>query len=210
MKKAKANIIWWTVMTLALALTITCFVFHIRVFAFSLKMPYVDRVDRVRGYYVAVYEQKVSGKLDEDGKPYLSMGAGSGDDCEWEHDEMESIAVYKRFLFFSREAEPETYYLVNEDGSVGWGAVYVLRASGGTIHYYYTRNFVKWMYTTSEGLRVNMTEGLCSETVSLVYDGKEIARSDHYRFSTDVDFTTGDKTIFVNGEPCRFSTTFPR
>lgn len=206
MKKTTA-IIWWTAMTLILALTVACFTFHIKVFAFSLKTPYVDRVDRVKGYYVAVYEQTVSGGVNEDGRPYLRMG--SDPDGEWKHDEMEDIVVYKRFLFFSKQTEPETYYLVSEDGSVGWGVVYALRASGGTIHYYYTRNYVKWAVLTSEGLIAKVTEGLFSETISLVYDGDEIALSDRCRFSTDVDFTTGDKTVFVNGEPCRFSSTRP-
>lgn len=167
--------------------------FGIRVFSFGLPG---DRVQKIDGYYVSVYEQDVC-KYREDGEENMSMGyCGDIGEWEWKHRELLGVVPYRRFLCFSRKTEPETYRLMNADGTETYGFMYVLRAKNGTIHYYYRRGY--------SATGVAYSPHLFEEQVPLRYEGEPIPLAEHCYFSSEIDFTTGECFLFMEDEPCFF------
>ena len=199
MKKALKTAGWILVMLILLT-PLVCWSLGIRFFAVGVKTSrFVDRVDRLDGFYVAVYTHNVYTTTDEEGNTNVHFGSDMNvTDCGWKHEETSSITPYKRFLFFSRETEAESYVLMSEDGEYCYGAFYVLRARNGKIHYYYIR------YAVGTGFKLSR-ELIEAETIAFSYGGEEIPLIDYTRFSSRVDFTTGDKILLINGIPCRFS-----
>lgn len=176
---------------------ILCRSFKIHLFTSGIKDRYVDRVDKIDGFYVAVNTQTTVG-YEEDGEPTVAMGDCSGiTEYDWKHEELNGIVAYKRILCFSREAEYETYRLENEDGTLCYGAVYVLRAPRGTIHYYYKRLTARLNEQYAKSVLTN-------ENVAFRCGEDEYPLTDYCRFSSDTDFTTGENALTVNGDPCRF------
>ena len=199
MKKALKTTGWILVMLILLT-PLVCWSVGIRFFAIGVKTnKYVDRVDRLDGFYVAVYNECVYTTTDEEGNTTTHFGSDQGaTDYGWKHEETSSIVPYKRFLFFSKRTEAELYFLMSEDGEYCYGVVFVLRAPNGKIHYYYKR--------MTFGVDAKYSSELFhAETVSFCYDGEEIPLIDYTRFSSRVDFTTGDKILLINGYPCLLS-----
>ena len=159
-----------------------------------------DRVDRIDGFYVALYTEEVYTTTDEEGKTSLHFIGGDEDVTEygWKHVELTGLTAYKRYFCFSKKTDYEKYDLMSEDGEYCYGALFVLRSPNGIIHYYYRRIGV---FTPSR----HLSEIIFSETVSFSYDGGDLPLTDYTRFSTRVDFTTGDKILSVNGRPCLLS-----
>ena len=178
--------------------TVICLCFKIRVFTVGIKSEYVKRVDSIDGFYVAVYTQTLC-KHTVDGEPTIEIGNCSDvTEYDWKHEEMDTITVYKRFLFFSKKTEYETYRLQNEDGTRCYGAMYVLRAQNGTIHYYYTR----FTRNLNEQYANELIE---AENVTFSHGEEEFALTDYCRFSSKIDFTTGENLLRINGKTCRFT-----
>lgn len=195
--KKTAKLIACLSVALVFLTLIVCLIFKIHIFTFSLKSEYVERVDCIEGYYVAVYNETVC-KYNKDDMPAMAMGNCSDiTDFDWKHEEMMEIVSYKRFLCFSKKTEPEAYVLFNSDKTVGYGTMYVLRTSNDTVHYYYQRYYQK---NDSE-----WSEYLFAENISFNYEGNEIALSNYCSFSSDTDFTSGENILCINDEPCYFS-----
>lgn len=177
---------------------LVCWFCKIKVTALSIKRDGVDRVDRVDGYYVAVYEQSVY-KQTENGIPTLTMGDCSDvTDYDWKHEETFSCVPYKRFLCFAKEAKAERYHLFNEDKSLVYGTVFVVRSPKGTVHYYYTR--------TPLIVGVDYANYVATAEYISFDDGEnEISLDSRYSFSSEIDFTTGEHPLYVGGERVFFS-----
>ena len=197
MKKA-AKITGWVLLALICLTPVVCWIFKINVTALSIKSKGADRVERIDGYYVAVYEQTVCGYI-KDGRPVVSMGNCSDvTDYEWKHEELFGCVPYKRFLCFSKEAKAERYHLFNEDKTLVYGAMFVVRTPKGTVHYYYTR--------TPLIIGVNCSTYLTTaENITFNCDGNEIALDNYCSFTSDIDFTTGEHPLYINGERCVFA-----
>ncbi|MBR6052160.1 MAG: hypothetical protein IKP55_00030 [Clostridia bacterium] len=185
---------------LVLLTPLVCWALGIRFFKLGVTpVNSSARVDRIDGFYVTVFTENVYTTTDEEGNTYAHFGSDKGvTDYNWKHKEMSSIVPFKRFLFFAKETEAEAYNLLSEDGEFCYGSVQVLRAPNGKLHYYYKRMPI------GVGIRFS-PEVLHAETLSFSYDGGDLPLTDYIRFSSRVDFTTGDKILSVNGYPCRLS-----
>lgn len=195
----KATIISGFVLLAIVCLTpLVCWFCKIKVTALSIKRGGGDRVDRVDGYYVAVYEQTVCGYT-ENGRPVVSMGDCSDvTDYDWKHEETFSCVPYKRFLCFAKEAKAERYHLFNEDKSLVYGTVFVVRSPKGTVHYYYTRTpLIVGVYYADYVAT--------AEYISFDDGANEISLDSRYSFSSEIDFTTGEHPLYVGGERVFFS-----
>lgn len=178
--------------------TVVCWCFKIHVFTVGIKNEFVKRVDCIDGFYVAEYTQTLY-KHNRDGETVIDVGGGSDEtEYDWKHEELDKIAAYKRVLFFSKKAEYETYRLLNEDGTACYGAMYVLRAPNGKIHYYYTR----FTRNLSEIYANDLME---AENVAFSHGEERFALTDYCRFSSKIDFTTGENLLRINGKTCRFT-----
>ena len=177
---------------------ILCPFLNIHVTSYSLTGEYVERVERINGYYVVIYCHDVW-YTEEDGDGTLTFGyADENTEYLWKQRELSGVVPYRRFLCFSREAvsDLESYTLSNESGTKQYGGMYVLRTPGGEIYYYYYRE-----------LFVPRTESSpipFQETITFSYEGTTYELKDHYRFSSDVDFTDGSHVLYIEDEPCYF------
>lgn len=177
-------------------LLLLCPIFGIHIFTFGMRGKYVDRVDCIDGYYVAVYGNDVCHYRDN-GEDCLAFGyVGDVTDRDWNHREVLFVAPYRRFLCFSKSAEEETYYLTDASGTVWYGLMYVLRTSGDTIHYYYRRDHLD--------SKLEFPPILYNEKITFSYDGKAYDLTEFSFFTADVDFTTGEQILMIEGEPCYF------
>ena len=176
--------------------------FDINFFTIGIKNEYVARVDCIDGFYVAVYETCLT--YTKDGHTHLGNYKGDPDDIIWQHNEMRNINVYSRFLCFSKRDQnaEEFYYLLSEDGTIQYGAMTVLRARSGKIHYYYHRfgNYPDAVYF----------DGIINEEIHFSCEGTPIELNHYCSFSSDYDFTSGEHTLFIEGEPCRFENILDR
>ena len=88
---------------LILLTPLVCWSVGIRFFAVGVQTSrFVDRVDRLDGFYVAVYTHNVYTTTDEEGNTNVHFGSDMNvTDYGWKHEETSSITPYKRFLFFS-------------------------------------------------------------------------------------------------------------
>lgn len=169
--------------------------FDIHFFTIGMRDEYVSRVDCIDGYYVAVYEERLS----HTGNDTLHFGSNPTElsNVIWQHNEMLDIKAYSRFLCFSKEREcDEIYYLLNEDGTIKYGTMYVLRSPSGKIHYYYQR------FCGARGAQY--FDGVCDEEIAFSCEGKSIDLKHYCSFSSDYDFTTGEHILYIGNAPCRF------
>lgn len=186
-----------TLAVLALFL-ILCPVFGIHVFVFGLGGDATDRIDCIEDYYVAVYCHDLC-YFRENENDHLIFGyADDVTDYEWKHREVFALIPYRRVLCFSKETENETYYLTDETGKVRYGMMYVLRTAGDQIHYYYRRCF--------PDERLEFPTLLYEEQITFSCDGAEYDLTNFTYFSATTDFTTNDRVLQLNGEPCYFKT----
>ena len=202
-KKIKniGKIIGCVALSLVIVLPIVCVLFRIHITPWFLKTEYVSRVDRIEGYYVAVYEEDVCGIRCEDGTPTIALGNCSEyTEFDWKHQEVMGIVPYRRFLCFSREVEPEEYILVSEDGKYACGFVFVLRARD-KIHYYFRRGY---SYSGTDGI----SPALLNENIILSNGVERIELRDYCLFTSENDYTNGEKNLYLEDTPCCFLSGF--
>lgn len=148
----------------------------LNVFTVGIKDKYVDRIDTLDGYYVAVYSENTI-------FPDLT--------------DLWRINVYKRFLFFSVKADADFYYIRNKDNTKRLGSFRVIRNPSGKTYYYYS------------GLGEIFPGGnyhYYDDNITFQLDGKQLEFKYNQLLSTDVDCTTGEHTLYMNGEPIVFLT----
>ena len=177
-------------------LLVVCAIFGIHLFTLGMGGKNVDRIDRIDGYYVAVYGNDVRHYW-ENGEDCLWFGsAGNEGDPDWSHREVLFVEPYRRFLCFSKSVEEETYYLTDASGTVRYGIMYVLRTSGDTIHYYYRRDCLD--------SNTKYSPLLFNEKITFSYGGEAYDLEKFCFFTADVDFTTNEHVLLIEGEPCYF------
>lgn len=199
-----------SIIVLMLFFLCICPILDINISTPNLKGEYVDRVDRVPGYYVAVYNTGIGGTINDEGKPELSSASMELlYDCDWKHEEMDGIVVYKRFLCFSKNAEkPDLYYVVNEAENELIGRMYVLRGPSDEITYYFSRWVDVSHFRNDDGTpkMAYSSVSLSSEYIEFSYNGEKIELQDCSHFMSKVDFSTGTEKLYVNGEAFHLAT----
>lgn len=202
MKKKKKTITYVLIGFVALFCVIAFVMwgFDVHIGTYKLKSNWVDRVDRIEGYYVAVGTHSAGYVMEGENEIFVMGNLESyGDEVKGKHEETWTILPYKRFMCFSVVTDDvECYELTNADRTVWYGCMYVLRSSSGKIHYYYMRSG-SLLFTAT------VSPYLLAEKISFNYNGETINLEEYIYFSSEIDFTKEENTLYIEDEPITFS-----
>lgn len=174
-----------------------CFFPKIHFFSLGINPRNEDILEKIDGYYVKVYTAGVCGLKAADGTDNLVSGyIDDITEYDWKHEELQKIEPYRRTLCFSKLTEAESYELTDESGTVRYGFMYVLRGPKGNIHYYYRRAFL---------LDSLSPDVLIQENIRFSHSGTEYELRNYYGFSSEIDFTTNENLLLIQGLPCYFT-----